>query len=327
MTKRTAVVISKHIHASTSSWSSKDEYVNIVTKAKEIDFNIEPNGMKLSSVKFPMLNGELIDSISEDKKFIGIHLKSDTTFNYRRGLSMIGDSAEKTPEFQALVKSYTDKGFTTEKNIPSQTAFYERQRIKSRKQLKKAGVVLWMGYEAYQGHPEYFQGGFSDEVFNSPQLKKYIGNAQSVHGWIGHSQGRTKYGDKIIEKGLRKRGISPSDMYNWISSSSGRHFGDSMEDCSKIEQKEKIENELNNIYNSCLTYGCPTHKGTMNSTVDIESILNSLNILIPYGEKYNHKKHMKNLLGARKRISEHNTLTPELEYANEIITKIFLNKV
>jgi hypothetical protein len=323
MTKVKTVVISQHIHATSSSWSSSDVYVQIVTTSKEVDFTVE-KGLDITSKNFPMLNGKIMNYIGQDNKFIGIHLSSDKTFKNGR---LSDNSHEKTPEFKALVQSYIDKGFKIIDEIPEQKAYYERERIKETKRLKKSGVVLWMGYEAYQNHPECFQGGFSSEVFNSKQLKDYIGAARSVHGWIGHCQGRTKYGDKLIEAGLRKRGISPSKMFNWISSSSGRHFGDSLEDCTKAEQKEKIEEALNSMYNSCIVYGAPTHQGTSKSYVNISSLCNEIGVLLTCGIKYNRKEHLEKLILAKENISkiEESFPSPETSYIHNVINEVFAN--
>lgn len=320
--KNKTVVINQHIHSNSSSWSSSDVYVQIVTNSKELDFTPEPG--YIISKKFPMLHNKEISRVNQDSKFMEIYLKSDKTFNYG---GFFETSKENTPEFKALVKSYIDKGFSEKVDVPAETDFWKRERQKECKRLKKRGVVLWMGYEAYQGHPEYFQGGFSDEVFNSEQLKKYIGTAKSVHGWIGHGQGRTKYADKLIEAGLRKRGISPAEMYNWLSSGDGRHFGDSLEECTKEEQKEKIEGHLNSMYNKCIIFACPTHGGTLKSSNEIEAEFESLNILLPYGVKYNHKKHMSNLIAAKEKLSQRDTLSPALQYLNDKINEIFVNKV
>lgn len=326
MTKRAikTIVITKHIHSCCASFSGGDVWVSIVTNLKEIDFKIEEDKI-IKSKKFPALNGERVKYVEGDSIFCGVSIESDKTFYKSTPMGL--HSFNDTPEFKELIQSYVDKGFSAERDIPEQKAYWERKREIEKIQSKKKGIVLWMGYEAYQGHPEYFQGGFSNDVFNSEKLKNYIGNAQSVHGWMGHSGGRTEYGDKLIEAGLRKRGISPSKMYNWISSSSGRHFGDSLEDCTKKEQKEKIESSLNYMYNCCILYGTPTHEGTLSSTVNIDEVFSKFNVLLSGGEKYNHKKHLQNLIESKAKISQQGDLSPELQYLSDVIDEIFANKV
>lgn len=328
-TNKKTIVFSKQIHSCFASFSSGDELLKIVTDSKEIDFQLELNG-RIKSEKFPALNGEKIKYIEGDSKYVGISLESNKRF-YNVTLHNGLEHYNKTPQFIELVQSYIDKGFKKDIDISEQTAYFERVENKERVASKKRGVVLWMGYDAHQGHPEYFQGGFSDEVFNSKELKSYIKDGRGVFGWIGHYQGRTFYGDKLIEAGLRKRGISPSRMYNYLSSSSGRHFADSIEYCTKAEQKEQIEQNLNSMYNSCILYGCPTHGGTASSTHFLQNMFNEFGILLTHDVKYNHKKHIDNIMKSKKQVTQHLsthlTVTDEMKYIEEVINEIFANKV
>ncbi len=319
------IVITKHVHSCFASCATGDAFLRIITTSKEIDFMLTVN-KRITSKKFPGLNGELLKEKTGDSQFIALYLDSDETF-CKKGPKggMIGDSYKDTPEFKALVKSYFDKGFKIDKDIPEQNAFHKRERDKHNNKMKKRGVVLWGNYEDYSGHPEMYQGGFSDEVFNSKELKRYVSSGH-VNGWIGHC-GRTADNDRQIEAGLRKRGISPSEMYNWISSGSGRHFGDSIEGLTKKEQKEKIENNLNHMYNNCIIYATPTHEGTYGSTQRIAEGYEGLGVLLPLDKKYNHEEHMNNLFLAKKKLSNKKEMTPEETFINDMITQIFSNKL
>ena len=73
---------------------------------------------------------------------------------------------------------------------------------------------------------------------STKELKEYV-SSNCVFGWIGHSVRKVEL-DKIIEDGLRLRGLSSSKMYNWISSSDGRHFGDSLSGLTLQEQIKEI---------------------------------------------------------------------------------------
>jgi len=323
------IVITKHIHSCFASSSSMDEFLVIVTDTKEIDFKIELNSIIVSK-KFPGLNGETIAEIYGDSKYVGFYLEADKTF-YNKGLhsnKIFGRDAEfqSTSEFISLVKSYYDKGFKKDRNIPAQKAFWEREKIKSQKEAKKQKLVLWMDLDILTANPKLYQGGFSDEVFNSPKLKEYVSKGYA-HGWIGHSSGRTAVNDKQIEAGLRKRGIPSHRMFNWISSSDGRHFGDSLEGSTKKEQKISIENYLNGIYNCCILYGASFHEGTMSSTHKLEILFGGFGILLPIGGKYNSKEHLKKLIVAKQKLSGKETLTKEEEYIEEIINEVFANKL
>ena len=329
--KNKFIYISKHIHASFAYYATGDEFLIMTSTLKKLDFNIELNAT-IASKKFPGLNGEVIHEIGGDSKIVTIYLKSDETF-YNKGLyaqksgqGLFDDSYSNTPEFKALVETYINKGFRIERDNPEKDAFNKRESEKYKKALKKKGVVLYMGYEEYVGHPELFQGGFSYEVFNSPKLKAYVSKG-SAYGWIGDASVRTAAHDKQIEAGLRKRGISSDRMYNWISSGDGRHFADSLDGLSKKEQKEKIENKLNYAYNCCVIFGCSTHTGMASSSSRLNEIFGNIGILLGGNEKYNHKKHMDILISARKSLSKKETLTSEDEYALEILGEVFANKI
>jgi hypothetical protein len=332
-----AVVISKHIHCGFATFQTGDAFVNIITNSKELDFKPEI-GQVIESKKFPGLNGEIIDGVSGDKQYIGIGLESDKYFYdkmlyaSRSGLKSLGsmDTYAKTPEFKERVQSYIDKGFidkgfTKDRDIPEQKAYWEREKLIEQKSQKKKGVVLWMDYEEYKANPALYQGGFSDEVFNSKELYNYVKGG--AFGWIGHSGARTAAHDKQIEKGLRKRGISPSKMYNWISSGDGRHFGDSLEGYTKEKQKAKIEARLNEMYNLCIIYSTPSHGGILTDSNRVREEFKKLDVLLPCNKKYNHKEHINNLLSAKEKFSKRTDLNEDERYISDMISEIFANKV
>lgn len=278
------IIISKAIRSSGATFSSNDELLKVLTTSKDLDFK-PVIGECIYSKKFPMLNGERVKEIAGDKLFGAIYLDSDETFQRksredRRGI--FSDGYEKTPEFKELVDSYIKKGWKIIKDIPAQNAYWDREEKKQEIKDKKNGLVLWMRYEDRKGHPEYYQGGFSDEVFNSPSLKEYV--KSGCFGWIGNSSARRPEHDKLIEKGLRKRGLSAEAMYNWISSSDGRHFAESLQGLSLAKQLQKIKKYLNSMFNICLIYGSSDHQGTYESTLKIKSDYQNQGILLPENE-------------------------------------------
>lgn len=324
--KNKVVVISKHIHSCFAGASSTDVTLSIVSSSEELDFR-PALGKITDSKKFPMLNGEKIIEICGDSQYMGIYLEPNKTF-YNRGLNSgkIFDSFEKTPEFKELVQSYVDKGFINERKIPEQRAFWDRENEKCNQERKEIGVVLWMDYEEYSKCPEKYQGGFSDEVFNSKELKEYVEKG-CAFGWIGNSTVRTSEHDKQIEAGLKKRGISPHKMHSWISSSSGRHFADSLEGYSKEEQEEKIEEGLNNMYNSCLIFDTPSHDGFLTSSKKIGDWLRELNLLLPYNGEYNRDEHLENVMKVKKTLSEKESLSPDEKHLDQMVNSIFANLI
>lgn len=323
--KNKPVIICKHIHSSFSSFSSGDETVRMKTDLKTVGF-LPIEGGYFSSKNFPFLDGQKMDEVYQDSKCIVIYLESDKTFYYRAQgeRSIFSDNFSKTPEFKLLVQSYIDKGFTTN-SIKEQEEFRQRQKVKEEKKNKKLGIVLWMDYDTYKNNIKLYQGGFSDNVFNSEPLQNYL-RGGGVFGWIGNSD-RTFYADKLIEKGLRKRGISPSRMSNWITSSSGRHFGDSLGGCTKEEQKEKIEKSLSYMFNCCIIYGFSSHKGMFKDTMRIDDELEKYNLLLNSKEQYDSKKYLNNLLKTKKSLLEKSELNEFEKEFVEVIDDIFHNLV
>ena len=321
--KNKTVIISKHIHSGYASFQTGDEFVKIKTNLKELGFEPVLNE-RFYSKKFPFLDGQLIEELDSDSKCIAIYLESDKTFYYRVQSFRLGSgSHSNTPEFKDLVQLYIDKGFQ-KKPIPEYEEFRQREKIRNQKKAKKAGIVLWMDYEVYKQNPGLYQGGFSDDVFNTTKLQQYVKGG--AFGWIGNSD-RTIQADKLIEKGLRERGISPSRMYNWISSSSGRHFGDSLGGYTKKEQAEKIKKALNNMYDCCIIYGFKSHGGMLSDTIDINKALNEFNVLLDNNEKYNSKNHIKNLLKAKKTLMNKSELNDFEKELLEVIDEIFTNLI
>ncbi len=316
------VTVSKHIHSSSSSWSSKDVYVEINTTFKELDFIPEEN-TRIVSKKFPMLDGQLIERLRGDKLYLEIFLESEKKFNYGR-FSFSSTEIHKTPEFLNLVQSYIDKGFIKHVQTPEQKAYIDRKEALERIKDKKQGLVLWMGFEVTKENPKLFQGGFSNDVFNSPGIQNYIKGGLAF-GWIGHSGARTAAHDKQIEAGLLKRGISPSQMFNWITSSDGRHFGDSLEGYTKKEQKQKISARLNSMFNRCIIYGLPGHGGTLNHTIELNEMLNGYGLTLPLNGKFNKRNYLDNLLSVQKSLSNKESFTEEEKIINDLVTKLFLN--
>lgn len=272
------IMISKHIHSCLASASSTDVWFQFFIKEPELDFIIEKNAT-ITSKKYRFLNGENIEEIRGDSKFTAIYLTSDKTY-YNKG-GGVRSEWRNTDEFKAHIGNYVINGWRNEEN--EEYALYRlREEKREEKKSKKDGLVLWMSYDNLKKQPlTVYQGGFSDEVFNTKGIQEYISD-HCVHGWIGHSGARRKEHDWLIEKGLRERGLKPEQMYNWISSGDGRHFADSLEGYSLKEQLAKINQYLNHIYNCCLIYADNKHEGTMKSSNEIRVKLQKKGVLLPY---------------------------------------------
>ena len=279
------IIFSKHIHSTFAGASSNDKWGDLVIKSKELDFPLKEikEGDYILSKKFPMLNGETVSQVSGDRYVKIIYFESDKTFYYKKlhsGRGLLGDGYEKTKEFADLIESYKNKGWNFKERgerMPEQDAYWERVRVKNENKMKKDGLVLWKRIESMV--PSDYQGGFSDSVFNSEKLKEYVGYGYPC-GWIGHTVRHPEH-DKLIEEGLRERGLSDSAMYNWISSTDGRHFGNSLEGFTLPEQLEKIKKYLNSMFNLCLVFGSSRHEGNLKSTETIREDYQAQGILLP----------------------------------------------
>lgn len=279
--KKTIVV--KHIHSSFTSTGINDVLLYAIISAKNVDFIAKAN-KSVASKKNKFINNEKVHKILEDKLITVIYLKSDKTF-YNRGVLegnlTICNSYHETQDFRDLIKYYIEKGFNLTQRPEELDKFYKRKKQQRKDELKADGHVLWMGLDEIE-YKDY-QGGFSNDLFNDRELKNYINTVGSfigVYGWIGHLV-RTVTLDKAIEEGLIKRGLSCSKMINWIVSTDGMHFGNSLEGLTETQQLKRIDNYLNTIFNLCLIYGERYLKGSLYSKEEIKSELKEKGWLLP----------------------------------------------
>ena len=277
--KKKKTILVKHIHSCSASASGSDKWLYTIVDAKDVDFTIK-EGKAIKSDKHSFINNAVIDEIFGDKFVSVVYLKSDKTF-YDRGLNedriVFEKNYSETQEFFDLVNMYINKGFNLTERPKELRDYYKRAEALERKKMKAAGNVLWMSYD--DRTVKDYQGGFSNELFSNTSLSEYISQG-CIYGWIGHSV-RTFILDKVIEDGLRERGLSSSKMTNWITSGDGRHFGNSLEGLNEKEQIKQIKKYLNSMFNLCLIYGENSHKGTLKSTQEIRKELQEKGWLLP----------------------------------------------
>ena len=319
------VVFSKHIHSGFASFQSGDKFAEVIVDSKSLDFPLPKKGERIKSDKFPQLNGYIVTEVTGDRQYKAFYFESDKRFYNKAlhsGRGAFSNSFGDTPEFKEHLEEYKKAGWTFDEPIPEQDAYYVREAIRDEKKAKKAGLVLWRNYK--ERTPADYQGGFSDGVFNSPELKQYVSGG-CAFGWIGHSVRRPQH-DKLIEKGLRERGLSDAAMYNWISSGDGRHFGDSLEGYSLKEQLAKIESYLNSMFNCCLIYASSQHTGMAISTNEIRADYEEQGFLLPEDHsKYNPNEWLMLLAGvfvADKKLKG-KKLSPSEELFTEEFRKTF----
>ena len=240
---------SVHVHSCFAGWSSED-----ITMYKEIQPKERTDEM------LPHLNVVQVIKLKEKTKIhhdgntFFVHNYEDNTF-YEKGLHSpkpMLTHFKDTPEFKALIATYEKLGYSQEcpKELQeAQDADYARREAKETVRRKRQGFVLpnWIKNRPVKD----FQGGFSDKVFNDSFLQKYIGNGVAF-GYIGHSV-RTFKLDKVLESEFAK--LPPhhqismrSILCQWLSSSYGRHFGDSLEGLSLSKQTDLICKNISSIF-------------------------------------------------------------------------------
>lgn len=249
--------ISLQIHSNGSSFSSNDVFL-----FKEVS-KIDPDA--------PFQSKEIVvDRIARVK----LAYQEDNTFvRYGRG-DIFNDTAN-TPEFKALVERYIAAGW--QKEIPfleqANKARWEREERKESERKKRTGHVLWKPYEKLQ--PQDYVGGFSPELLNEPQLKAYVDRGRGVFGYIGHSARRFKT-DAYLEKTFMALKPKSPDvnlralLACWLTSSDGRHFGDSLEDLSYVEAFKRIKASVQGMFDIAVIYSDKEHRGTWKSTQELK---------------------------------------------------------
>jgi hypothetical protein len=248
------------IHSCFASASSSD--VRLYKKLNNKDFEFYKTSKSIFNHNDAKIYG--------DNK-IQIVFREDKTF-YEKGLyTKPFTSFEKTPEFEKLVNCYVKEGYS--KKCPKEiNDYFKREEKSGYKKAKKAGFFLAeKPYEELTSND--FKGGFSDTIFNNKILSDYIGTGSSVFGYIGHCVRQIKI-DKYLETSFFKKFFDIENSFDifctWLTSTDGRHFADSLEDCCFEEQKQKINNHLNEIFKLGFIYSKPEHKGTHESTCKIE---------------------------------------------------------
>lgn len=91
------------------------------------------------------------------------------------------------------------------------------------------------------GYSQY-KGGFTEAVTTHPEWIDYVDDCVSPFGYIGHECRSNRF-DRAVEMFLRGAGLADGGVAVWLTSGTGRHFGDSlyrgMPDAELIESMER----------------------------------------------------------------------------------------
>lgn len=178
-------------------------------------------------------------------------------------------------EMDAECKIYEDDGYSRIK-----PKFYEKQEDRRIKQedkeytrKRKREGYLFYTKPNWKYNQKKARGGFSKTLWNYEPIKKYT--AKNCFGYFGHSVRKAKL-DKYMEKELcriNNESKKPMDWrglcYSYLSSTSARHFSDSLEGYSFEEQKEAIQRNLTSMWNDAFIFSKNEHEGTHESTLKL----------------------------------------------------------
>ena len=215
---------SKHIHSCLASASSDDVWITRpITRAEFLAHE----GEKTVSRK----HGFSIAYADADKKF----------YDARSFLS----HAPKDKLWEYVGETYLRKEWSINDSFlkAAQRLHWKDEELATKKRREKQGYVIpeW----SQDIPPRDYQGGFSDDVFFSPELYDYV-KSGGCHGFIGHSVRKPQL-DAYFEARFLSANPDKSLLAMWLTSTGGRHFGDSLEGFTFAQQKRCIRKEIPRI--------------------------------------------------------------------------------
>jgi hypothetical protein len=260
--KRYAII---HIHSCFAGASSRDVWLSKEVKEKPNPKDFLPT---------TGITGDKMEICVDKKRKVTKYYLEDKTF-YKLGLATsIFAEYYNTDDFRKLIGEYLFLGFSPDDEFLKRTD-KEKYEEDNRKywENRKGKVIYKQDMESHE-----YQGGFSDAVFKMPVLQSYLKEMGSPCGFIGHYVRNVRI-DKAIERAVlsvcSRSGNSPPDgvkikaLAVWLTSTDGRHFGDSLEGLKFKDQKERIQKRANHIFNLGFIFGLPEHKGTLDSTTEL----------------------------------------------------------
>lgn len=252
------LVIIKHVHSCFASVASGDVWLYRI-----ID-NVKPRGLK--KLLPPDVAEQYYDEVAD---ITTVYVASDETFSDKALRARGMPNFANTPEFIALIDRYKNEGWLTE--APEDVKQAEKAR-----HARNSAILAAQRKEAGFVFPSFeqtdFTGGFSEKLMSTDLLAKYVAK-KGVFGYIGHF-GRKFVTDAFLEKEFMSlkvpRGINKHKILaTWLTSTDGRHFGDSLEDMSDDEAKVAIKKYLPEIFNLGFIYSRKEHAGTWVSTKNL----------------------------------------------------------
>lgn len=181
------------------------------------------------------------ESVIMDKVSV-VYLDADKRFYYG------GLRSEPSKElFQAYVQAQCEAFNATADNEFLDEALREHWAKESEREReqRRAEGFLFPSYDDQKDAPaEAFQGGLSNVVFQDPKVQRYV-SSKGVFGYLGHFVRKPDV-DAYLEKSFLEKSTLPLFAL-WLTSTSGRHFGDSLEDSIFAEQCAYIDKSVDGL--------------------------------------------------------------------------------
>ena len=290
-----------------NSYSSNDVKMYKLIDEAEYDKLTITKELNLGGKKFYLEEGDIYGD--DFYKSISV---TDLSYEKKHTISIYNNVKLTNEERKEIIDFYSKFGFKENDSILNKIRSEYLDRYDKQESIKKKELGLVV-YDWKNMEPSEYQGGFSNDVFNDPELKRYVGYG-SPSGYIGHIC-RTVELDKILEREFLKYtpevdlGLNMESLLAcWLTSTDGRHFGNSLEDLDIHEQITKIKSYLPNLYHQALIYTQKDHKGTLASTIDIEEKLKSLGMI-------NQTPHS----DFSKELSKHKTNSDKMKFLADIV--------
>ncbi len=227
----------KQIHSGFAGWSSRD--IQVTKELSKLEFENHVGTERTVSDK----HGFSIVYTGPDKKYYDLALAQRRCFD---------EVVSKEDLLQYAQETYVDHGWFLKDAFLDEALnkYWEDERLARIERRTQEGFIIpeWSN----DIKPEQYQGGFSNKVFHHPALASYV-NGGGCHGYIGHSVRKPDL-DKFLEKQFLTVNPDVSLFAMWLTSTGGRHFGDSLEDASFAEQKAYIKKSVAGLIEQALGY-------------------------------------------------------------------------
>lgn len=217
----------KQIHSCCASMSSSDVFL-----VKEVDANAFPDADASLETTVSDTYGFSVAYVEPDKRFYYEDLRS--RHNRNLNTEAFNTHVDHICEVERYLREHAWLDEQMHKHWADESHNEEVRR--------SIDGYIFPSYEKKKAMSiAEHQGGFSDAVFNEPELQNYLSGNTS--GYIGHYV-RKKELDTVLEREFLAVNPDTALFAMWLTSSGARHFGDSLERDSLAEQEAYIKQNV-----------------------------------------------------------------------------------